>query len=711
SSCASCRLRAAIFAKQNARTSPSSRFQIPRQQQLLQCSPRKSLRFSSSEARLPATSASQHFVEAQHSLTESAQDFEDAAQEQSPVVAAENARKKYRDVLPEGVLSGEELKIYERLYGRAVRLEERGEVVVGEDVGTGVGSRIGLMKEGADGELEEVEFEVEDEVVREEEELDGDDVRLAGDIENALDEAEEDHWGEEDGTEEEESYTRSHPLTVFNRFTTSPSTLSLPKSTFIDPIQSRISGTANAHLAEAAHRIFGGVGLPYSTSTPALAKMMQQKPIPLEAGQDRMSNMEGDIFMSVLMPGFYASVLSVLVETRKRLGTAWAEDLVRKAEKGELRILDAGGGGAGVLAVRELLKAEWERMHELSANGEARTAVANPDGKIGGAGLTPPMGHATVLTGSDALRHRASALLENTIFVPRLPDYLHTEQAGKKGKFDLVIAPHTLWGLREDHLRKSRILNLWNLLSSEGGVLLLLEKGIARGFEIVAAARETLLDTRFESSTHPAPSMDIFESYTLPPAKEKGMIIAPCTNQSACPMYIPRGTIKSRRDICHFSQRYVRPPFLQRILGARDKNFEDVKFSYFSAIRGRDLRDAGANVNQDDAATEEAFKGYEHHDTPPSTEQHHLSLSLPRAVLPPLKRRGHVILDLCTPAATLERWTVPRSLSRQAFRDARKSSWGDLWALGAKTRVPRVPKVKKRTGEAEREAKREAKKK
>lgn len=72
------------------------------------------------------------------------------------------------------------------------------------------------------------------------------------------------------------------------------------------------------------------------------------------------------------------------------------------------------------------------------------------------------------------------------------------------------------------------------------------------------------------------------------------------------------------------------------------------------------------------------------------------SLALPRAVLPPLKRRGHVILDLCTPAGTLERWTVPRSFSRQAFRDARKSSWGDLWALGAKTTVPRVPKIKKR---------------
>ncbi|KAK5188167.1 37S ribosomal protein S22, partial [Cryomyces antarcticus] len=37
----------------------------------------------------------------------------------------------------------------------------------------------------------------------------------------------------------------------------------------------------------------------------------------------------------------------------------------------------------------------------------------------------------------------------------------------------------------------------------------------------------------------------------------------------------------------------------------------------------------------------------------------------------------------------LERWTVPKSFSKQAFRDARKAQWGDLWALGAKTRAAR----------------------
>jgi hypothetical protein len=48
-----------------------------------------------------------------------------------------------------------------------------------------------------------------------------------------------------------------------------------------------------------------------------------------------------------------------------------------------------------------------------------------------------------------------------------------------------------------------------------------------------------------------------------------------------------------------------------------------------------------------------------------------------------------VTMDMCTPEGKIERWTVPKSFSKLAYHDARKSRWGDLWALGAKTRVPR----------------------
>ncbi|KAK0859281.1 37S ribosomal protein S22 [Friedmanniomyces endolithicus] len=552
----------------------------------------------------------------------------------------------------------------------------------------------------------------------------------------------DDEMGEASAEHESDPTQRTHPLTVANRFGTLPSTIQLPKTAFVDPATVLLSGLSNTHLSESAHRIFGGVGLPYSTSTPTIGKTMQQKPIALDAYQERMSDMDGDVYMAALMPGIFASVTSVLTETRKRLGTAWAEEMVRKAADNKLRILDAGGGGAGVVAVREVLRAEWERMHEDDATDSPMT-LAEADGKLGGAGATPPLGHATVLTGSDVLRKRASQLLESTAFIPRLPDYVHAEfAAGQKGKFDIIVAPHTLWPLREDYIRRGHTQNLWSLLKADGGVLLLLEKGVARGFELVASARELLLETRISSPEARARSLDIHEPFPeksdvdwegdrssldpepLTKPKDKGMIIAPCTNHSGCPMYVQKGVVKGRPDICHFEQRYVRPGFLQKILRARDKNFEDVKFSYIAVMRGKDLRETteesaeehlvsgdssapAAGLVQGKLATDAAFDGYEDVDASSSDAKPNLphrpppsSLTLPRAILPPLKRRGHVILDLCTPAGTLERWTVPRSFTRQAFRDARKSSWGDLWALGAKTRVLRsVRKNKHDKGE------------
>ena len=700
--CASCRLRASIGAKQIARS---------RRQRIV----RQTCRQLSSSRGLW-----QHGNQQGEDQGEQLP-FEDQNDVLSPEEAAARARKIFGDSLPEGYLSEEQYRVYERLYGKPLEYRDEGQDLdegleeLQEDEGMGTG----VLKETQDGALEEVDFAVEeamdgqeDDIVELDEVVIGEsaDSRLARDIrasmsEEAMEGMEQEEQEEQD---EGESFQRAHPLTLANRFSTSPATLVLPNHSLVDAVEAQISQMSNKHLKEAAHRVFGGVALPYSTSTPVIGKIMQQKPIGLDAAQSKMSEMEGYVFLAALVPGIYASVMSVLVETRRRLGTVWAEDLVEKAGKNELRILDAGGGGAGVLAVREMLRAEWERMHEESGSFNTTTALAEADGKIGGASAYPPIGHATVLTGSDILRKRASRMLENTTFVPRLPDYLHAEEAKKKGRFNIIIAPHTLWPLREDYLRRTHLQNLWSMLSQDGGVLLLLEKGVSRGFELVAAARESLLESRIASPSPSRTAAEISDPIywkddpsPLDQQKEKGMIVAPCTNHKSCPMYQPQGLVKGRRDICHFSQRYTRPAFLQTLLGARDKNFEDVKFSYLSVMRGRGLREE-KGVVQDEEATERAFQGYEHDIQGfEGTETQVHPLALPRAVLPPLKRRGHVILDLCTPSGTLERWTVPKSFSRQAFRDARKSSWGDLWALGAKTRVPRVPKIKKRKSDAD----------
>ena len=474
---------------------------------------------------------------------------------------------------------------------------------------------------------------------------------------------------------------RTHPLTMAARSGTSPSTLQIPKTAIVLPVAAILRDASKKQLTEVALKKFGGVGLPNSTATPSTAgRHLHQAPIALEASQKYMGDMEGNAYLAAIMPGAYSVIMNTLVEIRKRIGSEWLRSLLKK--EGGPRILDAGAAGAGVQAWREILQAEWESMHP--------DGVSNTD--------PAPLGKATVVTGSNVLRHKASRLLENTTFLPRLPDYNPERDHPTLGipnvvqprkQYDIVIAPHTLWGLKEDYMRKNQVQNFWSLLNPAGGVLVIIEKGVPRGFELVAGARELLLNRHIAS-------LDMSEMTGAPHTgqdsqygpKEKGMIIAPCTNHTRCPMYTTPGRSVGRKDLCHFSQRFIRPPYLQRILGLKDRNHEDIRFSYIAVQRGVDHRQTHG-ITQGSQATAAALTGYE---GSPETSSDGLSphmLSLPRTVLPPIKRRGHVILDLCTPAGRIERWTVPKSFSRQAYRDARKSNWGDLWALGAKTAIPR----------------------
>jgi ribosomal protein RSM22 (predicted rRNA methylase) len=336
-----------------------------------------------------------------------------------------------------------------------------------------------------------------------------------------------------------------------------------------------------------------------------------------------MGEMEANAFMTVIMPSTYAAVSSVLVEIRKRLGTSWLNRLL--AQDGGPRVLDAGAGGAGILAWRDIARAEWEALHSSDRN----TPLA-------------PVGKAIVLTGSDTLRHRSAALVENATFIPRLPDYVHIRDTptleddrpvSQRKEFDIVIASHTLWPFKEEWERKQLVQNLWSLLSSEGGILILIEKGVPRGFEAIAGARE-LLRERYIAS----PGSQTYDNSLESPLsdespqtqKGKGMIIAPCTNHNRCPMYPVTGMSRGRKDYCSFQQRYIRPQFLQRILGAKDRSHDNVDFSYISVLKGKDLREHLATSFggledpssapqyplserlTPDQVTDQAFEGFEH---------------------------------------------------------------------------------------------------
>ncbi|KAI0399489.1 mitochondrial small ribosomal subunit Rsm22-domain-containing protein [Xylaria palmicola] len=682
--------------------------------------------------------------------TDAQSDLPPAAETQKPTpedieLVVRQARHAFGDTLPKDYLSDEEYAVYKRLYGPPLRETQPADVAMpippdANEEEYIYESESVVLQETEDGQLAEVEYESEqvsssspapllpgdnglavesaagdtllqdlpsevgltyiNAVAKNQREFNAL-LKLQKDFEAAsLRPPEEDIEEEEPREEEEENEEdeidederepdatfapptdRVHRFSQIGHWRTYPSTLQLPKVDFVTPITKLLDRTDIKHVKEAAEKAFGGPGLPFSVATPPSKRNAAQKPIPMAANHHKMSEIDADAFIATMLPAMYSSTMSVLVEIRKRLGADWMTRLMSRDNGGGPRVLDVGTGGAGLAAWEQVLQAEWDLAH-----GRGHNKGFNPPGKK------------TAVVGSEALRQRVSRFLHNTTFLPRLPDYLHSgdhpdkleggEASLPRKQFDVIIASHQMMPLQDGFRRKAMLDNLWEMLSPEGGILIVMEKGHPRGFEAVADVRARLLDEFIESpNSDPRPGPIELETRR---EREPGKIVAPCTNHKACPMYLTPGLTPGRKDFCHFSQRFIRPPFLQKVLGATHKNHEDIDFSFIAVQRGTlPGTETTALPAQGHGAADEAFSGYEYSADAPDP------LSLPRNILPPIKRQGHVTLDLCTPAGTLERWTVPKSFSRQAYRDARKAQWGDLWALGAKTRVVRPVRLGK----------------
>jgi ribosomal protein RSM22 (predicted rRNA methylase) len=611
-----------------------------------------------------------------HGLREAGASIEEVVRE---------ARSVFGEYLPEGTLDEDETKMYVRLYGAPVEqvvVSENSPVIVDADgeiledyraysIGNELESTEDDGVEASNGTVAYKPFS--DEAVARAQDI-------AKQLGGELYEPDQAYRDEEaDADEDESPDPKAHPLTTIGKFATSPRTVFLNQQSFVQPLTEILGDYSNKQLKDMCEKMFGGPGLPDSALTPRSTKTRKPIAIPLDPSQHVMGEMEANAYFTTIVPPTYAAITSVLTETRKRLGSSWLRELMTKPDGP--RILDAGAGGAGILAWRDVVAAEWQAIHYLRDMPE------------------PPQSKAVVLAGSDTIRHRSAALLENTTFIPRLPDYVHSREGPTidddrpvqaRKEFDVIIAPHTLFPLKEEWQRKQQIQNLWSLLSPDGGVLILIEKGVPRGFEAIAAAREFLLSRHISSpgsETYESEMQNALSQEEQITKKDAGMIVAPCTNHSKCPMYTVSGVARGRKDMCSFQQRYIRPGFLQRILGATDRNHDEVDFSYISVMKGRDIRgyqpqsyayvSDPSQMLSDSSTADEPSEGFP------------LSTSQPRIVYPPLKRRGHVTMDLCTPAGNIERWTVPKSFGKQAYRDARKSKWGDLWALDAKTKIMR----------------------
>ncbi|PRP84565.1 hypothetical protein PROFUN_05900 [Planoprotostelium fungivorum] len=209
---------------------------------------------------------------------------------------------------------------------------------------------------------------------------------------------------------------------------------------------------------------------------------------------------------------------------------------------------------------------------------------------------------------------------------------------GDKGfaKHDLVVASYVMSEMKDNKERRDAVKNLWDS-TEPGGVLVIMEPGTPIGFDIIRDIRDFLL-TRREINTWP--------NIILP---VRTVLTPQCTHSSSVPTRVERISLSKGIK-----------------LGAT-QNYEDEKFSYLVVKKCY-----GAKTEEEVDA-----KHTLNHPEP--------GMKWSKIVRPPIKKGGHILVDLCTPTGKLNREIVSKSLSNDIFLNARHARWGDHLYLRPKS--------------------------
>uniref|UniRef100_A0A1A8QGL3 Ribosome assembly protein METTL17, mitochondrial n=1 Tax=Nothobranchius pienaari TaxID=704102 RepID=A0A1A8QGL3_9TELE len=187
-----------------------------------------------------------------------------------------------------------------------------------------------------------------------------------------------------------------------------------------------------------------------------------------------------------------------------------------------------------------------------------------------------------------------------------------------KVQFDLVAAAFTLSELPSVKEREDAVITLWRKTSS---YLVLVENGTKEGHQMLMEARDTLLKKQEQIVYDPRPAR----------------VFAPCPHEMMCPKLAREPIIP-----CNFQQRYHPLP----LPGPHECQTE--KFSYLILSR-----------------MEPAQEGTE-------------GLEWARLIAPVLCRTRHVHCHMCCTDGQLQHMVVTaRKHSRDVYRCARNSDWGD----------------------------------
>ncbi|CCJ28418.1 unnamed protein product, partial [Pneumocystis jirovecii] len=206
----------------------------------------------------------------------------------------------------------------------------------------------------------------------------------------------------------------------------------------------------------------------------------------------KLSAIDTDAYLLGIMPQIYASLYNVINELRMRLGNKWVPETV----------LDCGvGPGIGALVFQELFEDSIEKVKDI-----------------------------LVIESAYTVRQRAFYIHKGnkSKILSNIPSTIDS-------KFNFIIANHTILDINtSNHIFAAHIKKLWDKLSSEDGILLLLERGNPMGYKAIARARQMILSGF---------------NFTLKKSSEyveTGHIISPCSHDKKCPLFT-NGHLSNRK--------------------------------------------------------------------------------------------------------------------------------------------------------------------
>ncbi|SCU88069.1 LADA_0E07998g1_1 [Lachancea dasiensis] len=489
----------------------------------------------------------------------------------------------------------------------------------------------------------------------------------------------------------------------------------------------------NTKVADAIRKNILSLHIPSNLRRSAGNKFVELKQSRLHRATK--TSMEVDSHIASIFLQNYASIFQSLSELKKRLRDDFKPD----------KVLDVGYGPAtGMVALNDLLGAEFRPSVKdavIFGHSEMKKRA-----KIM---LSRQLNEVSHLISEQETRSEHTIDgdeddLVGEVMIKKIRTHttLRDEIPVAK-RYDLIILTHQLLQTEEKFpYEVDTNIELFLKLLAPGGHIVLIERGNPMGFEIIARARQVAVrpenflnehgkiprpwgrgfhsanpdierkwegidskDSKFEEEIEKqATSSGKEESYHL-------KIIAPCPHQRKCPLQIGKpqyyeyGEGKNL-NFCNFQKSVLRPRYSIELKKGKilatpwENNHEPI------GIKGLAKKGTGRPNGRNFEILNYSYLIMERSHTDSKTvelihkqrEEQNLSYDVgslgnntpdtwPRIIRQPIKRKGHVVMDLCGSSGLVEKWTVPKSFSKEIYHDARKAMKGDLWALDAKTKA------------------------